>query len=141
MGSQIEATISAYVDAESVERGAVLAALETEEGREALIEFTRLRLLTAVEGTPGPEFYARLRAEAPVVAPPLRRPLAWTVGVGLAASLAVGFLTGAMTFGAWFARADRADRAISDTPPPAARVLEFQEGVDWHQIQSREVTP
>jgi hypothetical protein len=130
MLNQSEAVLSAYVDGEPVEPGAVLEALDSEEGRLALADFVRLRLITAAHGTPSPEFYARMRDAVPVIAPRTRRPPAWTMGAALAASLAFGF---------WIGSAVASRNAVPSGsvalggPPKAARVIELLPGVDWHQ--------
>ena len=85
---------------------------------DALGEFARLRAaVTAYQ--PLPESLARLR---PAV---VRRPQLWAAVAGAAAMLVLVALTITMLPSSWFAR------AAADGPPPPARVVRFEPGVDW----------
>jgi hypothetical protein len=137
MTDQSELVISSYLDGEPVAAAAVLAALDTEAGQRALIDFTRLRVAAAGDHAPSAEFYAHIRHLLPTVPARPRRPLAWPVAAALAASLAIGIWAGSALVPTRHSVAP--SNAPSDSPPKAVRVFEFQPGVDWHQSSAQEV--
>jgi hypothetical protein len=143
MEEQLELVVSAYLDGEPVEAASVLAALDTEEGRQVLVDFVRLRLVVRDDESPRPEFYGRMRGVMPTLpARSGRRPrgnIAWPIAAALAASLAIGFWTGSAFTTQNVARSSRGQSVgplKPDAPPKAVRVIEFQPGVDWHQSPS-----
>ncbi len=117
--------LSALVDGEEITDLAVLAeSLAAAEGREALLEFVRLRAAVRTdESRPRPEFYEKVR-------PVLGRPAGW-VGRpflrGLAA--AVVFVLG--TAGVIDLGLRIRGEKPAEQPPHATRVLRFEPGVDW----------
>lgn len=118
--------LSAFLDGEAVDTTEVLAALETDEGRRALADFVRLRVLVADRGeTPRPEFYVRMAALTRSPQPITRSRRMWPLAAAVAASLALGFLSGSAI------TSRTSEEAIA--PPNAARVLAFQPGIDWQQ--------
>jgi hypothetical protein len=143
MSEQSELVVSAYLDGEPVEACVVLAALDAEEGRQALVDFVRLRLVACDDVMPRSEFYDRMRGVMPTLpARSARRPrgnIAWPIAAALAASLAIGFWTGTAFTTQNVARSTQGQSAgplKPDAPPKAVRVIEFQPGVDWHQSPS-----
>jgi hypothetical protein len=120
------AVLSALVDGEDVSDLTLLAeALSTAEGREALLDFVRLRAhVRADQSRPQPAFYDKVR---PVRGAPrgwstprlLRRIAAVVVFVLATAGLIdLGFRL-------------RGEKP-AEQPPRATRVLRFEPGVDWH---------
>ncbi len=118
--------LSTLVDGEAVNDPALLAeALASAEGREALLEFLRLRAAVRADASrPRPEFYERLR---PVVGGselwPARRVLR-----GLAAAVVFVLGTAGLVDLGLRLRGEKP----ADRPPHATRVLRFEPGVDWH---------
>ncbi len=118
--------LSALVDGEEVTDLAALAeSLAAAEGREALLEFVRLRAeVRADESRPRPEFYEKVR-------PVLRRSAGW-VGRpflrGLAAAVVFVLGTAGLVDLGLRLRGDKP----AEQPPRATRVLRFEPGVDWH---------
>ena len=120
------AVLSALVDGEEVNDRTLLAeALAASEGREALLEFLRLRAVVRADGSrPGPEFYEKVR---PVVGGPRRwapRPLLR----GFAAAVLLVLGTASLVDLGLRIRGEKP----ADQPPRATRVLRFEPGVDWH---------
>jgi hypothetical protein len=120
------AVLSALVDGEDVSDLILLAeALSAAEGREALLDFVRLRAdVRADQSRPQPAFYEKIR---PVLGAPrewsaprlLRRIAAVVVFVLATAGLVdLGFRL-------------RGEKP-AEQPPRATRVLRFEPGVDWH---------
>jgi len=118
--------LSALVDGEEVTDLAALAeSLAAAEGREALLEFVRLRAeVRADESRPRPEFYEKVR-------PVLGRSAAWAGRPflrGLAAAVVLVLGTAGLVDLGLRLRGDKA----AEQPPRATRVLRFEPGVDWH---------
>lgn len=118
--------LSALVDGEEVTDLTLLAeALSATEGREALLEFLRVRAaIRADQGRPRSTFYEKVR-------PVLGSPRAWSarrILRGLAA--AVVFLLG--TAGLVDLGLRLRGEKPAEQPPRATRVLRFEPGVDWH---------
>ncbi len=118
--------LSALVDGEEIrELGLLAEALASAEGREALLEFVRLRAaVRADESRPRPMFYETVR---PIVGGSGRWP-ARRLLRGLAA--AVVFVLG--TAGLVDLGLRMRGEKPAEQPPRATRVLRFEPGVDWH---------
>jgi hypothetical protein len=123
--------ISSFLDGEPCEPSEVLSALETDVGRAALVDFVRLRVVTARPVMPGDAFYARWNDHMQLAAARHQRRSRWPVAAALAASLIIGFWSGSRM----------ANRPIENVPPKADRVVEFENGVDWHQPVTVESQP
>jgi Negative regulator of sigma E activity len=118
--------LSALVDGESVDPEALLATLETPEGRAALVDFARVRRdVRAEEAPPRPAFYEAMtraglhstgerRRALPVWRPALAASLALGIGLGAVA----GFLA-------------RPRGPAEEVPPVASRTIVFEPGVNW----------
>jgi hypothetical protein len=118
--------LSALVDGEEVGDVAVLAeALSAVEGREALLDFVRLRAaVRADESRPQPAFYEKVR-------PVLRAPRGWSAPRVLrrvAATVVFVLATAGLVDLGWRLRGEKP----AEQPPRATRVLRFEPGVDWH---------
>jgi hypothetical protein len=119
--------LSAFVDGEPVDPGALTDALMAPGGREALVDFARLRAdIGADDSRPSPGFYREIerrlgvkRLQAWTSWPVLRRAAAVVV-LGLA-GLGINDLVTRLRDGR------------SDEPPRATRVLRFTPGVDWKE--------
>ncbi len=118
--------LSALVDGEEVTDLAVLAeALAAGEGREALLEFVRLRAaVRADESRPRPEFYEKVRPVLGRSGGRVGRPFLR----GLAAAVVFVLGTAGLVDLGLRLRGEKA----ADQPPRATRVLRFEPGVDWH---------
>lgn len=138
MTSDPHELISAFVDGEAVEAEALSEALSAPGGREALIDYVRLRaLLDAEDLRPSAEFYASMER---VTAPRRRRPLAAAALLAAALILAVAgvwrFGPGPRSLQASAPGSPSAAVAAAGetraTPPEVKRVIRFTPGVDWH---------
>jgi len=120
------AVLSALVDGEEVNDLALLAeALSVAEGRDAILDFVRLRAaVRADQSRPRAAFYEKVRSvlEAPSgrSAPRVLRRIAAAVVLVLATA-------GLVDLG-WRLR----DGGSAEQPPRPTRVLRFEPGVDWH---------
>ena len=117
-----EEIVSAFVDGEPVDPAALAEALAAPGARELLLDFVRLRVALADQADPPAAFVESMRArlaQAPGAAA-FRRPLR----LAAAAAVAVLALLGVRDL-------QRRVRS-ADGPPPAARVIRFEPGVDWH---------
>jgi hypothetical protein len=123
--------ISVFLDGEPYEPSEVLTALDTDAGRRALADFVRLRVVTARPVMPSDAFYARWHEHVRLAATRHQRRSRWPVAAALAASLIIGFWSGSRM----------ANRPIESVPPKADRVVEFENGVDWHQPVNGEPQP
>lgn len=113
-------TVSAFCDGEIVDPDLLAAALSDPRGREALVDFARLR---AAVGSTGalPASLATLRSAG------LRpRVLTWTVAVAAAAMVLL------IVAAASLLPRSLDTRTADDPPPSPTRVLRFVPGVDWH---------
>jgi cytochrome c-type biogenesis protein CcmH/NrfG len=117
--------LSALIDGEEVTDLALLAeALDDPAGREALVEFARLRSTVRADGSqPSPAFYREaLQAREPskVWSPPraLRR---------LAAAVVLILASGGLVDLGLYLRGRGPEQ-----PPHPTRVFRFEPGVDWH---------
>jgi hypothetical protein len=114
------------VDGEEVNDLALLAeALSVAEGRDALLDFVRVRAaVRADRSRPGAAFYEQVRPmlEAPSgrSAPRVLRRIAAAIVLALATA-------GLVDFG-WRLH----EGSPAEQPPPTTRVLRFEPGVDWH---------
>jgi hypothetical protein len=123
--------LSALVDGEDVADLALLAeALAAAEGREALLEFVRLRTaVRADESRPRPQFYEKARA--------VLGSSGWWHGRpflrGLAAAVVFALGTAGLVDLGFRLHGDKA----AEQPPHATRVLRFEPGVDW-QTRARQ---
>jgi hypothetical protein len=118
--------LSALVDGEEVTDLALLTeALADPAGREALVEFIRLRSSVRSDPSrPRPAFYQATRQV-------LGRPNAWSgapVLRRLAAVVVLVLASGGLIDLALYLRGDRG----AEQPPRPTRVLRFEPGVDWH---------
>jgi hypothetical protein len=120
------AVLSALVDGEEVSDLALLAeALSAAEGREALLDFVRLRATVRDDQTrPGPAFYEKVR-------PVLGAPGGWSAPRLLrriAAAVVFVLATAGLVDLGLRLRGEKP----AEQPPRATRVLRFEPGVDWH---------
>jgi hypothetical protein len=118
--------LSALVDGEEVSDPALLAqALSAAEGREALLDFVRLRAAVRADGSrPRPAFYEKVR-------PVLGAPGGWSAARVLrrvAAVVVFLLATAGLADLGWRLRGEKP----AEQPPRATRVLRFEPGVDWH---------
>lgn len=118
--------LSAFVDGEPVDPGALTEALLSPGGREALVDFARLRsAVGADDSRPSAGFYREMERQLGGRLPSwtswhvLRRAAAVVV-LGLA-GLGINDLVTRLLDGR------------SDEPPRATRVLRFTPGVDWKE--------
>jgi len=126
--------LSAFVDGEQAEPGALARALSAPGAREALLDFVLLRVETAVDrSVPAPETYRAIdralrsddrarwwRRVIPVPAPLLAAGAAVTLALALWAGIGP----------------DRSAPREWDVPPVPDRVVRFESGVDWHERES-----
>jgi hypothetical protein len=125
MSSNPLEVLSAFVDGEPVEPDVLAPALLAPGGREALLDFARLRsALAAEEDRPRPEFYARMSGVLPAASPVGAR-TPGTRWLTLAAVVLLGAL-GLADVGLRLR-----DARGGEQPPRPDRVLQFQPGVDW----------
>ena len=119
-------TLAAWVDAEPVQHGDVIRALETAEGRAYVVDLMALRRLV---GATLPQ------DEAQTVV----RPRRWRVAA--AAAAAVAFMAGGFAAGRLvtpFAPAPAAEVTpvvvtVPTSAPQPTRVIRLEEGVDWRE--------
>jgi hypothetical protein len=121
--------LSAFVDGEPVDAGALVAALSQPGARETLIDFVRLRAELVDEERPSGAFVRRMR-----------KGLGGTRhdGVRLLLRIAAAIVVGVLaTIGAL--DLVRASRPVQrpDDPPIVTRVIRFEPGVDWKPIEGR----
>jgi hypothetical protein len=118
--------LSALVDGEEVTDLALLAeSLVAAEGREALLEFVRLRAaVRSDESRPRPEFYEKVRPLLGRSAGGVGRPFLR----GLAAAVVFVLGTAGLVDLGLRLRGEKP----AEQPPRATRVLRFEPGVDWH---------
>jgi hypothetical protein len=112
--------LSAFCDGEAVDPDLFAAALADPRGREALVDFARLRA-AVTSSHPLPASLTRLRPAA------VRRPQLWAAVAGAAAMLVLVALTAALLPRAWFGEA-------GTRPPAPDRVIRYEPGVDWSPI-------
>ena len=110
--------LSACCDGAVVDPHLLANALEDPRGREALVDFARLRAAVA-SSAPLPDSLARLRPAS------IRRPQLWAAAMGAAAMLILVAMTFAMVPRGWFTG------KAADDPPAPSRVIRYQPGVDW----------
>jgi hypothetical protein len=129
MNSDVKEVLSAFVDGERVEPAELASALGEPGAREALIDFVRLRAELADDGGPSERFAREMRTQLDDHRgrrPP--RPLR------LVAAAAVFLLA---TLGAFDLGRRLGPDRTPDQPPPVARVIRFEPGVDWLPVQGR----
>jgi hypothetical protein len=110
--------LSAFCDGEAVDPELFAAALADPRGRDALVDFARLRA-AVISSHPPPASLARLRPA------PRRRPQLRAAMAGAAAMLVLMALTFALLPRTWFTPIP------ADAPPAPTRVVRYQPGVDW----------
>jgi len=116
-----EATLSAFVDGENVGADELARALAAPGGRDALIDFVRLReRFSRDDAAPSETFYARMRPVLVARHPTMNRWYGWAA----AAAVVILALAG-------FAIVWRESGAIQPTPPQPDRVIEFEPGTEW----------
>ena len=113
--------LSAFCDGEAVDPNLFAAALADPRGRDALVDFARLRA-AVTSSRPLPESLAQLR---PAAENTTRRPQWWTAAAAIAAMLVLVALTVALLPRSWFGADGR------DAPPTPTRVVRYEPGVDW----------
>jgi hypothetical protein len=119
--------LSAFVDGEPVDPGALTDALMAPGGREALVAFARLRAdIGADDSRPSTRFYREMQRRLGG-----KRWRGWTSWHALrrAAALVVLGLAGLGVNDL----VTRLRDSRSDEPPRATRVLRFTPGVDWKE--------
>lgn len=118
--------LSALLDGESVDPEVLRDALETPEGRAALVDFARVRRdVRADETPPSPAFYEAMtraglhstgeRRRAMTVSRPA---IAATLALGVGLGAVAGFLA-------------RPHGPAEEVPPVASRTIVFEPGVNW----------
>ena len=113
--------LSAFCDGEAVDPDLFAAALADPRGREALVDFARLRA-AVTSSHPLPASLARLRPARESI---VRRPQLWAALAGAAAMLLLVAMTFALLPRTWFTP------KAADAPPSPTRVVRYQPGVDW----------
>lgn len=124
--------LSAFLDGEPIAPEALAQALAAPGGREALLDFARLRTeMAADQNRPSPAFYEAMARQTGSQArgprPGTLRP--WTAVLLRVAAIVILALA---SFGAG-ELLTRLRGGASDGPPRATRVLRFTPGVDWHE--------
>jgi hypothetical protein len=114
--------LSALLDGADVNDWEVAAALEDPKGRQALVEFVRLRQLARTDDVrPSADFLARANgALSPKRTARRGVPWPWAAAAVLIAALGGSLL-----------QTDVLRRDGASSPPHASRVLRFEPGVDW----------
>jgi hypothetical protein len=124
MNESWEEMLSRFVDGESVDPDSLAEALASPEGRDALVDYTRLRTnVRAVPAEPTQAFYTAWRrhcAERP-------RPAGRSVSYRVAAVLIAAAALGGYGVDVWH-------RRPADAPPRVDRVLRF-EPAEWRMEQ------
>jgi hypothetical protein len=110
--------LSAFCDGEAVDPDLFAAALADPRGRDALVDFARLRA-AVTSSHPLPASLAQLRPAAH------RRLQLWAAMSGAAAMLVLIAITFALLPRTWITRDS------GDTPPSPTRVVRYEPGVDW----------
>jgi hypothetical protein len=120
MSDRLNETLSALIDGEAVDFELLAEALESRNGRDALIAFARSRAALAADPiAPRAEWQRTIARELTPGGADAIRMLSYRAAAGLlAASLLLGFA------------ADRWWRGRADAPPRAQRVLRF-DAADW----------
>lgn len=113
--------LSAFLDGEEVDPRSLAEALSQPGAREALRDWTLLRADVRDDARPTPAFYARMDATLSRAAEPWWR---WAVPIPWPALAAAGAVVVVMLA--------LAGRERPEVPPIPARVLSFEEGVEWH---------
>jgi hypothetical protein len=120
MNESWEQMLSRFVDGESVDADSLADALASPEGRDALVDYARLRTnVRAVPVEPGPAFYTAWRRDGAERPRPAGRALSDRVAAVLIAAAAL------VGFGVDVWRQRPADR-----PPRVDRVVRFEPG-EW----------
>jgi len=121
-----EATLSAFADGENVGADELARALTTPGGRDALIDFVRLReRFSGDDAAPSETFYARMRPVLVARPPTTNRWRGWAAAT--AAAVVILALAG-------FALVWRQSGAIQPTPPRPDRVIAFESGTEWNGV-------
>jgi hypothetical protein len=122
MTEDFTGTLSAFIDAETIDPDRFAAALEDPGARAALVDFVRMRAAMRTGDQPLPASLGTFRR------PPVGglRVLRWPA---VAALLVLVFLAGLAAPRPW----QTAREPSSETPPAPARIEKFTPGVDWHQ--------
>jgi hypothetical protein len=121
--------LSAFVDGEAVDGGALAAALAEPGARETLIDFVRLRAAVTNDSRPSEAFVRGMRKRL-------------GGGMGRRAPrllrlAAAAVITALATFGAFDLARGFRPGPRPDEPPVATRVIRFEPGVDWKPVQGR----
>lgn len=122
-------TLAAWADGESVDRDAVVRALETAEGRDYVVDLMALRRMVMVTTPSTPANEAR------VAAPSLRR---WYVVPAAAAAVlcvAAGYVAGMTTPRTIIqgSTVSPANTPATVAAPAPTHVIRFESGVDWRE--------
>ena len=129
MEADVKEILSAFVDGEAVEPGALASALMEPGAREALVDFVLLRAALADEPEPSMAFVEHMRRRLGAGRPFVRLPRSLRL-VAVAAVLALATL-GVLDLG----RLVRPARP--DSPPTPTRVMRFEPGVDWLRAEGK----
>jgi len=121
-------TLAAWADGESVDRGAVVRALETAQGRDYVVDLMALRRLVMVTA---PEPVGAQRSAEPLY----RR---WFVLPAVAAAVlcvAAGYVAGMTTPRATAPASTVMPASVPATvsAPAPTHVIRFESGVDWRE--------
>jgi hypothetical protein len=129
MDAEVEEVISAFVDGEAIEASDLASALARPGAREALIDFVRLRSALADASAPSDGFVRDMRSKLVE-----RRRNALSRPLRLVAAAAVLVLA---SLGLLDLRRRLGVESQPDQPPPVARVIRYEPGVDWVPVQGR----
>ena len=114
--------LSAFCDGDAVDPGLLAAALANSQGRDALIDFARLRAAVAPIGAL-PASLGELRR------PPARHRAGWVMVAAAAAMVllivAAASLLPRISF----------TKSTDQFPPSPSRVVRYEPGVDWHPLK------
>jgi hypothetical protein len=116
--------LSAFIDGEPVDPAALAAALVSPGGREALLDFARLRSAIAADETqPSPEFHRRMHEVLDATRGGGWR--IWNYRRFAAAAVLALAAAGLLDVGV------RLRRPAVEQPPRPDRVFQFEPGIDW----------
>ncbi len=116
--------LSAFMDGEAVAPDALAAALLAPGARESLLDFAALRAeLAADDSGPSPAFHRAINLILGRRVQPVWRVIRRAAAVVVLALAALG----AISLG------ERFRGRSPEEPPRATRVIQFTQGVDWHE--------
>ena len=118
--------LSKLVDGDAVDPNELAEILEHSEGRAALVDLVAIRSsLKADQSVPSEDFYRKADGI-------LRRPFFSHVIVSIASAAAALLFAAVLVFS--LRLTDNHEPVTDSEPPKADRIVIFEEGVDWNQI-------